>query len=250
MAFASFVVVPPGEVAVVVTLGHITTLDPGPHFRAPLISYVDRLSTKTQLLSQDNAIPTKEGLTVELQTAVLYRIDSTKAGELYRTIGVNYSKVLIEPEAASAIRGLTSESDAKALYTAGRSAIQESIKEDLIKSLGPRGIIVEDVLLRDIKLPAELSKSIELKAKAEQDAARMEFVLQKESQEAERKTIEAKGIADFQLIVSAGISDNLLKWKGIEATERLADSTNAKIIIMGNAGDGLPVLLSGDFSAP
>lgn len=179
----------------------------------------------------------------------LYRIDTSKVGDLYKTVGVNYSQVLIQPEASSAIRGLTSESDAKALYTAGRSAIQESIKEDLVKSLNPRGIIIEDVLLKDITLPTELSKSIELKAKAEQDAARMEFVLQKERQEADRKSIEAQGIADFQRIVSEGISPNLLMWKGIEATEKLSESPNAKIVLMGNSGESLPVLLSADQKA-
>jgi len=174
----------------------------------------------------------------------LYRLDIAQAAQIYREVGVGYAKILIEPEAASIVRGLTSESNAKALYTSGRSAIQESVKEDLQKSLGPRGIIIEDVLLKDIKLPAELSKSIELKAKAEQDSARMQFVLAKERQEAERKAIEAKGISDFQNIVSQGISPNLLKWKGIEATEKLSDSPNAKIVIMGNSNEGLPVLFS------
>lgn len=174
----------------------------------------------------------------------LYRLDIAQAARIYQEVGVDYSKILIEPEAASIVRGLTSESNAKALYTSGRSTIQEAVKEDLQKSMSSRGIIIEDVLLKDIKLPAELSKSIELKAKAEQDSARMQFVLAKERQEAERKAIEAKGISDFQNIVSQGISPNLLKWKGIEATEKLADSPNAKIVIMGNSVDGLPVLFS------
>lgn len=174
----------------------------------------------------------------------LYRLDIAQAAQIYREVGVDYSNILIEPETASIVRGLTSESDAKALYTSGRSAIQEAVKEDLQKSLGPRGIIIEDVLLKDIKLPEELSKSIEMKAKAEQDSARMQFVLAKERQEAERKAIEAKGISDFQNIVSQGISPNLLKWKGIEATEKFSDSPNAKIIIIGNTNDALPVLFS------
>merc|ERR1711998_830030 len=111
---------------------------------------------------------------------------------------------------------------------------------------GKRGIIVEDVLLKALKLPDQLSKAIELKAQAEQEAQRMEFVLAKEKQEAERKKIEAQGISDFQKIVSDGISPNLLKWKGIEATEKLARSDNAKIVIMGNGKDSLPVILGQD----
>jgi len=243
---SSLVVIKPGELGVVVTLGHLKTMMPGPHFRMPLISKVNRMSTKTQLVEQSNTIPTKEGLSVRLDTAILYRLDVSHGGTLYTNVGTNYREVLIEPEAASAIRGLTSESDAKALYTSGRNVMQEALKEELITSLGPRGIIIEDVLLKDVELPEELSKSIELKAKAEQDAFRMQFVLQKETQEADRKAIEAKGIATFQDIVSQGISLNLLKWKGIEATERLADSNNAKLVIMGSGVDGLPVLFSAD----
>merc|ERR1711977_462054 len=106
--------------------------------------------------------------------------------------------------------------------------------------------IVEDFLLKAIKLPDQLVRAIELKAQAEQEAQRMEFVLQKEQQEAERKKIEAQGIADFQKIVSDGISPNLLKWKGIEATEKLARSENTKVVIMGNGKDSLPVILGQD----
>ena len=107
------------------------------------------------------------------------------------------------------------------LYSSGRTMIQDTRKAELTEKLSSRGIIIEDVLLKDIQLPEQLSKSIELKVQAEQEAARMEFVLQKERQEAERKGIEAKGIADFQRIVSEGISEELLKWKGVEATEKL-----------------------------
>ncbi len=139
---------------------------------------------------------------------------------------------------------MTSESEAKALYTSGRTTIQDSLKDELRQKLQPRGIIIEDVLLKDVTLPTQLAKAIELKAQAEQDAIRMEFVLQKERQEAERKAIEAKGISDFQRIVSEGISPELLQWKGVEATEQFATSENSKIIIIGNDKGGLPVILS------
>merc|ERR1712054_40538 len=121
--------------------------------------------------------------------------------------------------------------------------------EELNTKLTPRGIILEDVLLKAIKLPAALSASIEAKTQADQEAQRMEFVLQTEQQEASRKAIEAGGIAEFQRIVSEGISDQLLKWKGIEATEKLAESSNSKMIVMGNSKDSLPVLLSSDADA-
>src|SRR5437773_1199201 len=114
--------------------------------------------------------------------------------------------------------------------------------EELSAQLGPRGILVENILLRDVQLPAMLKSSIEAKQQAEQDALRMTFVLQKEKQEAERKRIEAQGIADFQRIVAQGISAQLLEWKGIEATEKLANSPNAKVIMIGSARTGLPLI--------
>jgi len=104
-------------------------------------------------------------------------------------------------------------------------------------------VIIENVLLRDVQLPAMLKSSIEAKQQAEQDALRMSFILQKEKQEAERKGIEAQGIADFQKIVTQGISPQLLEWKGIEATEKLATSSNSKVVVVGSTKNGLPLIL-------
>jgi regulator of protease activity HflC (stomatin/prohibitin superfamily) len=241
-----FFVIPPGAVGIVIMLGKVEAFESGMHCRFPFLSHLEIMSAKTQLLEEKNIIPTKEGLMVVLDTAVLYHLDASKAATLYREVGANYEQILLKPEAASAVRGLTSESEAKALYSSGRTMIQDTLKEELVKKLGPRGIIIEDVLLKDIGLPEELSKSIELKVQAEQESARMVFVLQKEQQEAQRKAIEAGGVADFQRIVSQGISPELLKWKGIEATEKFANSPNTKIVIMGNGGDSLPVILSAD----
>ena len=137
------------------------------------------------------------------------------------------------------------ESDAKALYSSGRNAIQDAVREELDSKLAKRGIVIEQVMLKDLKLPASLTQAIELKAQAEQESGRMEFVLSKERQEAERKAIEAQGVADFQRIVSDGISEQTLMWKGIEATERLITSPNTKVIIMGNSKGDLPVIFNG-----
>merc|ERR1712038_1615943 len=228
----------------IVTLGKVVAVESGLHFKAPLVSKVITFSAKTQKLAESNNTPTKEGLSVQLDTAILFRLDPTKAAEIYKDVGEDYIHTLLEPEAASAVRGLTSESDAKALYSSGRNLIQDSVKAELVKKLAPKGIIVEDVLLKDLVLPSQLTAATEAKVKAQQEAATMQFVLQKEQQEAQRKAIEAGGIADFQRIVSEGISPNLLKWKGVEATEKFADSKNTKIIIVGNDANGLPVLLN------
>jgi regulator of protease activity HflC (stomatin/prohibitin superfamily) len=109
-----------------------------------------------------------------------------------------------------------------------------------------RGIITEAVLLRKIGLPAVVANAIQEKLKREQEAEQMKFVLQKESQEAERKRIEAQGVADFQRIVASGISQQLLEWKGIEATEKLALSANTKVVVIGNSKSGLPIILGGE----
>merc|ERR1712022_55972 len=167
-----------------------------------------------------------------------------RARDIFLTLGEEFETVLIIPELQSAVRGLTSEVSAKALYTSGRLEIRNKLMEEMSEKLKPRGILIEDVLLKGIKLPKQLIDAIELKAQAEQESARMEFVLSKERQEADRKKVEASGISSFQKIVSEGISTQLLQWKGIEATEKLASSTNAKIVVMGNSKDSLPVLLS------
>jgi len=244
---ASITIVPPAHIGVLVTLGHVheTTLPSGFHLCNPLADVVT-FSTKTSLFEQQNHVPTREGLTVDLDTAVLFRIDQSRVRDIYITLGVDFVHVVLEPELASAVRGLTSESEAKALYTSDRAEIQRKLKADLQKTLEPRGILLEDVLLKAVALPRQLIDSIELKAKAEQDAGRMKFVLAKERQEAERKSIEAKGIAEFQRIVSEGISPALLQWKGIEATEKLAESPNSKVVIMGNSKESLPVILGAD----
>lgn len=121
--------------------------------------------------------------------------------------------------------------------------MRKPVKQDLEKLVGPRGIEIEATPLRRVGLPPDLSKAIEEKLRADQESQRMQFILQKERQEAERKRIEAQGISDFQNIVARGISEQLLRWKGIEATEKLAASQNAKIVIIGAGKDGLPLIL-------
>jgi regulator of protease activity HflC (stomatin/prohibitin superfamily) len=150
--------------------------------------------------------------------------------------------VLIEPNLRAAIREATASHTANALYSGERELVAKQIRDQLTTLLGQRGILVESILLRDIQLPQTLKTSIETKQQAEQEALAMNFRLQKEKQEAERKRIEAGGIRDFQQIVAQGISTQLLEWKGIEATENLAKSANAKVVVIGNS-KGLPLIL-------
>jgi len=161
-------------------------------------------------------------------------------------LGTGYSEVLLIPNFRSAIRTVTAVHTASALYSDAREGIASRILAELRQQVQPRGIVIENVLLRDLQLPDSLKHAIESKQQAQQDAQRMEFVLQKERQEAERKRVEAQGIKDFQNIVSQGISDKLLEWKGIEATIELSKSQNAKIVVVGNSKTGLPLLFSGE----
>ena len=141
---------------------------------------------------------------------------------------------------------MTAANSASTLYSDARESVARQILSDLQAQMAPRGVIIENVLLRDLQLPETLKGAIEAKQQAQQEAQRMEFVLQREKQEADRKRVEAAGIKDFQDIVSQGISDKLLEWKGIEATMELVKSSNSKVIVVGNAKNGLPLIYSGD----
>ncbi len=150
---------------------------------------------------------------------------------------------MIEPQLRSAIRDVTAEYEAKFLYSASREMVAQNMFKHMQATVAPRGIEVEQVLLRAIQLPQLLTTAIQEKLQAEQLAQRMRFVLDRERQEAERKRVEAQGIADFQSIVARGISAELLKWKAIEVAHELSKSPNAKIIVLGDKS-GLPIILT------
>jgi prohibitin 1 len=244
LLLASTTSIPTGHVGVLTLFGRVTgdVLGEGIHLINPLKS-VQKMSVQTQSVKESANVPSNEGLILALDTSLLFRLDRNKAAQVFQTVGENYAEKIVEPTLRSTIRGSTSSHTANALYTNARDLVQQQIQDELTTQLAPRGIIVEAVLLRDVQLPAMLKGSIEAKQQAEQDALRMNFILQKEKQEAERKRIEAQGIADFQKIVAQGISPQLLEWKGIEATEKLATSNNAKVVIVGNSKNGLPLVL-------
>jgi prohibitin 1 len=235
--------IPTGHVGVVTLFGAITheQLPEGFHLVNPL-KRVAELSVRTQESKEHAEVPSSEGLIITLEASLLYRLDPARASEVYQTIGPSYEEVMVTPNFRSVMRAVTSSNTAAALYSEGRDEVATQMTEQLKRSMEPRGIIVESVLLRDIGLPATLKQAIEAKQQAEQDAQRMQFVLQKETQEAERKRLEAQGVADFQRIVSQGLSQQLLEWKGIEATEKLVSSPNAKIVVIGNTKNGLPLI--------
>ncbi len=240
-------VIPAGHVGVIDFFGMVSdnTLRPGINLVNPLANIV-KFDARTQELKEVMDVPSKEGLNVQLEISLLYSLNVENANKIYKSVGEDYVEKILIPQFRSVVRGVTASYDARALYTAERTVLAKMIETDLTNLVKPRGINVEAAPLRRILLPAGLTASIEEKLKSEQESQRMQFILQRETQEAERKRIEAKGIADFQDIVSKGISDQLLKWKGIEATEKLASSNNTKIVVIGSGKDGLPLILGGN----
>ena len=244
IAGGPFRTVPAGHVGVKDFFGQVSTntLPPGIRVVFPLTRVV-KMSVQTQEMKEVAEVPSKEGLILNLETSLLFQLDPAKAADIYRTVGSDYTGTIVEPQFRSAIREITASYEAKALYSAEREKIAGEIFSLFRRLAGERGIIVQQVLLRKIGLPPVVANAIQEKLRREQEAEQMKFVLQKEQQEAERKRIEAQGVADFQRIVAQGISPQLLEWKGIEATEKLATSPNAKIVVIGNSKTGLPLIL-------
>jgi prohibitin 1 len=236
-----------GHVGVVTLFGRVTgqTMGEGIHIVNPL-ARVHELSIKTQEVKERAAVPSKEGLIMGLEASVLYHLDPAHAADVYQRVGPGYSEILLVPTFRSALRGVTAANTASTLYSDARETIARQILSDLQAQVHPRGVTIENVLLRDLQLPETLKQAIEAKQQAQQEAQRMEFVLQREKQEAERKRVEAQGIKDFQHIVTEGISEKLLEWKGIEATVELARSSNAKVVVVGGGKSGLPLIFAAD----
>jgi prohibitin 1 len=245
LLFSAVTKVGTGHVGVLTLFGKVQsgeTLGEGIHLINPLKTN-NELSIQTQTLKESASVPSSEGLMMSLDTSLIYHLNPDRAAEVFQKIGADYENVVVEPTLRSAIREATASHTANALYTGEREMVAKQIYDQVSTQLKERGLTVENVLLRDIQLPATLKSAIEAKQQAEQESLAMSFRLQKETQEAQRKRIEAAGVRDFQQIVAQGITPSLLEWKGIEATENLAKSPNSKVVVIGNNKNGLPLIL-------
>jgi regulator of protease activity HflC (stomatin/prohibitin superfamily) len=184
-----------------------------------------------------------DGLEVVIDLTVLYRVVPIDAPKIYKNIGVDYTDKIVRPITRTRIRDNAVFYDAVALYSTKRNEFQDRIFKSIEADFKTRGLVLEQLLIRNIDLPNSVKKSIESKINAEQDAQKMTFVLQKEKQEAERKRVEAQGIADYQRIISLGLTDKQLQYEQIKAQKELAASPNSKIIFMNGKGSA-PVILS------
>jgi regulator of protease activity HflC (stomatin/prohibitin superfamily) len=237
--------IPAGHVGIVDFFGVVSeqTLRAGINPVNPLASVI-KYSIQTQEHKETMEVLSREGLTIGLEVSALYRLNPDSAARVYKTVaGGDYETIILIPQFRSICRSVTASFQASALYSTEREQLGASIQDELARIVAPRGVTIENTPIRNVALPTQLTEAIEQKQRADQESQRMEFILTKEKQEADRKRIEAKGIADFQTIVAAGISEQLLRWKGIEATEKLASSQNTKVIIVGAGKDGLPIIL-------
>lgn len=261
--------VPAGHVAVPVLFGKVQTytLPEGLHVVNPLLTF-EKMSVRTEVYTMSSApgdrgkrgpadgivTLSSDGLRMPVDVSIAFRLAGEDAAWVYRNIGPDYVEKIIRTASRTAVREATARFTAQDAYAAQREELAQVMEQALrdriaaileqYEDFDGTGVVVQQVLLRNVDLPPRVKESIEEKLAAEQDAQRMQFVLAKERQEADRKRIEAEGIRDFQIAVSEGIDDNLLRWKGIDATLQIAMSTNSKIIIVGSGKDGLPIILN------
>lgn len=250
-----FVQIDNGFVGVTKLFGKVQkeTLSPGLNFVNPLYE-VEKLDIRTQnytmsavhnegALQGDDAIKvlTNDGLEVTMDLTVLYRINSDESPKLLKETGADYQDKIIRPISRTKIRDNAVRFDAVALYSSKREEFQSRIFKEMEKEFNKRGIILENILIRNIALPQSVKSTIEQKIQAEQEAQKMQFVLLKEKQEAERKRVEAQGIADYQAKINSTLTPELLKYEQIKAYKEMAASQNSKIIVMGSGNS--PVIL-------
>lgn len=238
-----------GSVGVQKLFGKVqpTVLGAGLHLVNPLVELVDfNIRTQNYTMSAvhdegdkggDDAIRvlTADGLEVVIDLTVLYRVVPEQAPAILRTIGTDYENSIVRPIARTRIRDNAVFYDAVALYSTRREEFQTRILKTIEADFRKRGLMLEQLLIRNIQLPESVKQTIESKINAEQESQKMQFVLTKEKQEADRKRVEAQGIADYQRIISAELTDKQLRYEQIKAQKELAESQNAKIIILGDS---------------
>src|SRR5450432_2181924 len=255
LLFSCIVQIGTGEVGVQILFGSVqnTTLASGLHLINPLVD-VQHMDIKTQNYTMsaihnegakegDDAIRvlTSDGLEVVMDMTVLYKVVASSAPDILRSTGIDYTDKIVRPLTRTMIRDNAVYYDAVSLYSTKRDEFQTRIVNSIEEEFHKRGLLLEQLLIRNIALPQAVKTSIEQKISAEQDAQKMQFVLQKERQEADRKRVEAQGIADYQRIISVSLTDRQLQYESIKAQLEIAKSANAKVIIMGKGSS--PVIL-------
>jgi regulator of protease activity HflC (stomatin/prohibitin superfamily) len=237
------VIVPSGHVAVITILGRVQpeAIPEGLHTKLPWAdTHIMSVRRQTERIAMNAS--TMTGVTVDLEMSLVFRLNPAQAAEVFQTVGMDYFDVLIAPFINRTTKDIFVIYNPEDLYTMDRASVNVQIEDSLRARLGPLGIILEQAPIENIDLPQTLRDAIVAKQEAEQEALRMEYVIQAQELESDRMRIEAQGIADYQEIVSAGISEQFLAWKAIEVTEALAASENTTFVIIGDTENGLPMI--------
>jgi regulator of protease activity HflC (stomatin/prohibitin superfamily) len=257
---SSIVIVEPGSVKVKKLFGTInnTPLEAGLHIVNPFASLTEysiqvqnftMASTGGEASQGEGEAPiqvlTADGLQVVIDVSILYHLQASKTPSIQAEIGPNYRDKIVRPLSRTKIRDNAVYYDAISLYSTKRDEFQARIFNSIKDDFNKRGIELEQILIRNINLPESVKLTIESKINAEQDAQKMEFVLQKAKQEADVKRVEAQGIADYNRIISQGLTDKQLQYETIRASKELALSPNSKVIVLGG-GKNTPIMLSGN----
>lgn len=238
--------VPTGRVGVEWTPGRGTVEKPlteGFHFVSPF-ARVYHVDLREQQSEDSLDVLANNGLDIKLRSSILYQPVASEAYQLVTQTGADYYMTLVAPYVTSSARRIVGRYSPEEIYSTKREQIEREIRDEVAQKLVGKHVQVNAVLIREVHLPAAVQSAIETKLEEEQKALEMQFVLERTKQEAVRKHIEALGIADYQSIISKGLNSEVIEWKGIEATEKLAESPNSKVIIVGSGKNGLPVILN------
>jgi len=219
------------------------TLDEGFHFVSPF-SRIYQVDLREQQRDVDLDVLADNGLEIGLKTSILYQPIAGQSSELIKETGPEYYATLIAPHVRSSARRVVGRYSPEEIYSTKREEIEHEIRQDVTTKLAGNHLRVNSVLIREVHLPPDVQAAIQAKLQEEQKALEMRYVLERSRQEAERKRIEAAGIADYQATISKGLTDKILAWQGIEATQRLAESPNAKVVVIGSGKEGLPLIFN------
>ena len=220
------------------------TYGEGLNVHAPWVDVI-RYDVRVQEKLENMEALSSNGLSIGTDVSIRWRPQASSLPQLHTTYGIDYYRKLIQPELRSVVREVIGEFTPEQLYSSKRAELQEQIYSRVRSGVEQDFVLVEAILIRDVRLPDQIKGAIEEKLKEEQEAERYEFTIQKERLEAERKKIEAEGEAEYQRIITGSLTSMFLRFKGIEATQQLANSPNSKTVIVGGGDDGLPLILGG-----
>jgi regulator of protease activity HflC (stomatin/prohibitin superfamily) len=216
----------------------------GLQVHAPWVDLI-RYDLRVQEQLEDITALSSNGLQIGMDASIRWRPRAEDLPELHTTYGIDYYRKLVQPELRSAVREIVGQYTPEELYSSRRTELQQQVFQRVRDAVESNYVQVDAILIRDVTLPDQIRGAIENKLKEEQEAERYQFTIQKERLEAERKQIEAQGQAEYQRIITASLSEQFLRYKGIEATQMLANSPNSKTVVVGGGRDGLPLILGG-----